>query len=290
MYTMSEQVRKEYDRWLKKVGDDNPYEGNGIINLKEVLLAHFLIVDYFYKEGEGIGGIGPKNLGLLHSALSRQVAGYGSYTKWSKGLDVCATLFYGLIKNHPFHDANKRTAFLVALYHLEKINRTPSLPQKEFERFTIKVADDSFAMKEKRSKRIRKGTDEEISEIAHFFRKNSRRQDKRFYAVTYQQLNTILHRHGYSLENPVNNHIDIVRIEKKSRLFRGQFEKKTKVGQIGFPCWTKIVGKGAINTVRRVTGLTPNKGYDSQSFYYEVDPLPALISTYEKPLRRLADK
>src|SRR3546814_7570625 len=61
---------------------------------------------------------------------------------WSS--DVCSSdlsLMYGLIKNHPFHDANKRTAFLCAILHLQKIGRTPTIDQKSFEDFTVNVAE-----------------------------------------------------------------------------------------------------------------------------------------------------
>jgi hypothetical protein len=84
------------------------------LGMHDVLKAHFLIADFFFAEGEGIGGVGPRDLDLLHSALYRQHVTLGGTAKWDTKFDVCATLLYGLIKDHPFHDANKRTAFLSA--------------------------------------------------------------------------------------------------------------------------------------------------------------------------------
>jgi hypothetical protein len=37
------------------------------------------------------------------------------------------------------------------------------------------------------------------------------------------------------------------------------------------------VGKGAINTFRKVTGLVPEKGHDSQSFFKGADSIQALV-------------
>ncbi len=139
-------LAKEYQRWRKEVGDEEPYHGERIIGIHDVLKAHFLIADYFYKQGEGIGGVGPKSLDLLHSAVGRQLVQYDGRIKWTDPFDICATLFFGLIKNHPFHDGNKRTAFLVALYHLkEKIGHVAKVGQKDFERFTVDVTSDKLS-------------------------------------------------------------------------------------------------------------------------------------------------
>lgn len=290
MLELTPEIRKEYERWLKKIGNDDPYSGPNFISIHEVIKAHFLIVDYFYQENEGLGGIGPKSLPLLHSAVSRQYVGFGHKDKWTDPLDICATLFYGLIKNHPFHDANKRTAFLVSLYHLQKLNRIPTVSQKAFEKFTVDVAEDLYAVKTLGSKHISKGSDEEISNISRFFKRNTRKLDKRYYAITYNQLDTILHKYNFLLENPIDNHIDIVRIDRRKNILGKVSEKHIKIGQVCFPSWKSIVGKGAIHTVREVTRLTPENGYDSQAFYGDADPLPSLLAHYEKPLKRLADK
>lgn len=107
--------------------------------------AHFLLADYFCKTGEGIGGLGPKDIDLLHSALSRQFVQFGGRPKWSDGIDICATLMFGLIKNHPFHDANKRTAFLTSILHLQKIGRTPTVSHIDYEDFTVAIADNNLS-------------------------------------------------------------------------------------------------------------------------------------------------
>lgn len=286
-------IKKEYDRCLAQIDSVDPYLEINTIGIQDVLRAHFLVADYFYKEDGGIGGIGPKNLDLLHSALYRQFIGFGGVAKWTSKFDVCATLFYGLIKNHPFYDANKRTAFLVCLYHLQKIGRCADAPQKEFESLTVEVAENQLA-KYPRYKSFAKSRKEnpEILFISDFLKRKTRDVDKRFYSVTYHQLKNILNSHGFSLATPRGNCIDIVRIEQKRRFlaFGEKITYEQKIGQIGFPGWKSQVGMGAINTVRKVTGLLPEKGYDSQSFFKGADPMQALIDKYSGPLERLADK
>src|SRR5258708_5167506 len=106
----NEPLKEEYERWKNEIGPNDPYDGPTTIGIHDVLRAHFLLLDFFTTEvGDGIGGIGPRELNLLHSAVSRQTAGFGGHAKYSDKYEVCATLFFGLIMNHPFHDANKRT-------------------------------------------------------------------------------------------------------------------------------------------------------------------------------------
>jgi death-on-curing protein len=60
--------------------------------------------------GEHGGGAGVRDRGLLESALARP------RNAWTYGVaDPCAlaaTLGHGIVRNHPFADGNKRTAFV----------------------------------------------------------------------------------------------------------------------------------------------------------------------------------
>ena len=60
-------------------------------------------------EHGGLQGI--KDLGLLQSALARpqNLASYGE----SEIAQLAASYGYGISRNHPFNDGNKRTAFVV---------------------------------------------------------------------------------------------------------------------------------------------------------------------------------
>lgn len=56
------------------------------------------------------GGVGPRDAGLLDSALARPVnlAHYGQ----PDVADLAAAYGFGIARNHPFIDGNKRTAFV----------------------------------------------------------------------------------------------------------------------------------------------------------------------------------
>ena len=148
-------IEREYRRWRNKLGGAFPSEPS-TIDAGETLYAHFLIAQYFADEGRGLGGIGPRDDGhLLHSALSRQFVEFGGIRKWSDDLQIAATTLFGLIKNHPFHDGNKRTALLSILRLLQKQGRTASARQNAFDDFVVEIAESA-----------ERGGDNEIERIA----------------------------------------------------------------------------------------------------------------------------
>jgi death on curing protein len=64
------------------------------------------------------GAAGVRNVGLLRSALARpqQVDAYGDAPDI---IDMAAAYTVGIVRNHPFVDGNKRTAFVVGVLFLE---------------------------------------------------------------------------------------------------------------------------------------------------------------------------
>ena len=62
--TEGSSITSEHNRWIKIIGNADPYLGKVTIGLHEVLQAHFLLAEYFSKTGEGLGGVGPKDINL----------------------------------------------------------------------------------------------------------------------------------------------------------------------------------------------------------------------------------
>ena len=255
--------------------------------------AHFTIVDYFFDERDGakaVGGVGPRDFNLLSSAVARQMVSYAGQEKWETDYEKLATLFFGLIKNHPFHDCNKRTAMLSALYYLLIIKRTPIVKQRELEKLALRVADNDLGQYKRYKQFEKKVEDSEIIFIADFFKRNSRVIDKNYYVITYHELVGRLNKFGYTLDNPHGNYIDVIRIEKKKRFFGlgEKYTKETKVGTIGFPGWTKEVSRVQMKKVQTFTKLTHRNGFDSEVFFRGADPLSYLVNEYRGLLKRLS--
>ena len=100
----------------------------------------------------------------------------------------------------------------------------------------------------------------------------------------------ILRRYGFFLENPDNNHIEVVIYRKKRRLlgFGSPIEERIRIGRIGFPSDTAQVSRNTLQHVRDLTNLSAKDGVDSAAFFDGLDPVQSLIANYNEPLMRLA--
>lgn len=243
-----------------------------------------------YSKDTGLGGIGPREPDLLHSAVYRQFVSFGGVDKWSNSFERAATLLFGIITDHPFHDANKRTGLLVLLLFLIKMNRVPTVGQNELEDFAVDISDHKLKRYARFREFKKKRPDPEVHFIADYLKRKSRKLDRRSYSITYRELDRRLQDFGYRLQNPHKNYIDVVRVEQRRKLFGfgGKEQINVKVAQVGFPGWKCQVNQGAISTIRKETKLTAEHGFDSQSFYQGADPIQSIIAEYSGPLERLA--
>lgn len=289
------QLHYLYDRSLAEVKNFESDLKVGDLFASDVLRAHFAVVDYFLRkgEGEGVGGFGPKNTGLLISALSRQFVGFRGIDKWQSVPEKAATLLFGLVQNHPFHDANKRTAYLSTVHYLRQNGLIITVSEKALEDLTVLIAQNGLKKFSRFRELKKKSDDPEVRFLAHYFRQNTRKIDRQQYFITYRELEKILKRYDVWLENPHNNQIDVMRWEtvtKRSGFFGRKTQSKEirRVCVLGFPGWTKQVGKGRLSYVRKELGLLPEEGVDSQSFFKDVDDMRVLIEMYEGALQRLA--
>lgn len=269
-----QEVETEFQRWRSKLPSELEYPK---LTCVDVLTAHFVLVDMFYGKKSGIGGIGPKSLDLLVSAVHRQNVGFGAEDKWSKTEEIAATLLYGIVLNHPFHDANKRTGFISTLWFLDRNKLTIKVTEKQFEDFTVSVAEKSFRNMEKFKRSFAGQEDADVRYIAHYLRSVTRQADKRDYIVTYRELNSLLKRFGYELNNPHHNTIDVIDCNTGERICN-----------IGCHGMTKQVSKPTIKYVRQETGLDFLSGCDSGAFFKGEEPLNNLLARYYEPLERLA--
>jgi len=88
------------------------------------------------------GGIGLRDPALLSSALAcpRNRAAYGD----ADAFDLAAAYAFGVTKNHPFLDGNKRTAFVVATVFLLDHGFELSVADAEIVRAVVALSDGSM--------------------------------------------------------------------------------------------------------------------------------------------------
>ncbi len=283
-------LRQIYEKTLADLDELTIYTPDNCHSVAEVMRAHFLVADFFYSQGEGIGGIGPRDLSLLVSAVSRQWVGFDNELKWNTIYERAATLLFGLVRNHAFHDANKRTAFLGTANYLLKNRLILTKSERELEDFTVDIAERNLRKYRRYRDLCKNGyNDPEVRYISWYLRKHSRRTENSHHTITYRDLDTILNSFDCFLSEPSRNRISVNKRIKKRKFFgKGHKEEVVRACRIGFPGWSKQVSKGDIKYLRGELGLTPEDGIDSAAFYKNADNIRGLIASYEGALRRLA--
>lgn len=117
---------------------------------------------------------------LLRSAVQRPFTTIGLDFVYSDGLLQASALLYSLIQNHPFTDANKRTAYWGCAYFLQQCGywrSAPFLSSREalaYEQLILDIAQESDAIVQQR--RAERYTVEEIANHLDNIFSSSRRR------------------------------------------------------------------------------------------------------------------
>ena len=282
MESLPTHLHEALERDLLKIQDrdKNP---EFIVSVEDVIKAHYFICDYFESETGEESFYGIRDYNLLVSAVSRQKVCFGGIDKYESLLEKCSTFFYGLVKNHAFHDGNKRTALLSLLLFLTKIGRHPTKNQKEFEELTVRIAANqlnNYIQWEK----FKCEDDAEIKFIVRRLAKLTEKNDYKIHSMTYRELDTQLHNYNYYLERAGTQEINLCR--DRTTLFGKK--KKDILYQIGFKGWKKQVGTKSLKCILKI--VSQKEQIDYSTFYSSGEPLYELIDNYAGPLSRLKDK
>lgn len=286
---LSEELKNEY---LRVAGKCSPIEElrHPLITVEDVLRAYFILADYFTDDSGGNPKesmlVGLRSEELLASALTRQCVSFGGKYKYSDPIDICSTLFFGLVKNHAFLDGNKRISLLILLYQLFLYGYVPKVPEKEFEKLVVSVAAnkiDRGVIKKFMTERLI--ADKEVHAIAYLLRRMVKKKDSSYHiAATAKEFCDALSKAGVSAELD-NGKLKFRRQIRKSWPFKDEIVSYSVV----FGGWSRVIGA---KTARDI--LQNLKLYDQypsyQDFFDGSEPLYQMIQQFEGPLRRLKDE
>ena len=104
------------------------------LSKRQILLLHQHLVD------ETGGSPGLRDEGLLDSALNSPFQGFGTTSAYPSLQQKAARLCYGLVKNHPFVDGNKRIGAHAMLVFLAVNGVELSYTQQELADIILQVA------------------------------------------------------------------------------------------------------------------------------------------------------
>lgn len=129
-----------------------------------LLVRVYEIHEIIVAETGGLPGL--REATLRHSAVARPFATFAGQELYPSDFEKAAALFHSLIKNHPFMDGTKRTAFAASIFFLEQCgNSLPKrFPLDEVIDFCVSIAEEN--LHQSRGEDIEPRT---IGEIAAWF-------------------------------------------------------------------------------------------------------------------------
>lgn len=263
------------------------------LSYDDVLDAHFAIADFFYRDDYGMAGVGFRDLGLFVSTVERQFSQFAGVLLAQDEFEEIASLLYGIIKNHPFYDANKRTAFLCALLQLHRMGRTITVSEKEFENLMVEIADDTIHKKAALKELMRNKTPRaEIKYLAKYLQRNSRKNARLSRTVKFKELRQIVEANGFQFANALRGSIDLVKVIERRipRFILGdRIERSNKVIlNIAYHGEGVDVPDNTVKLVRQSCGLTDQDGFDGEVLLRDATPTFQLIKSYRSALQNLA--
>lgn len=288
MNNLPENLKREYEYLISHnsdiVGIKPP-----LINISDTLKAYFILAHYFTdpsSEYEEKMLIGVRDFNLLGSAIGRQNVSFGGRTKYTDKIEICATLFFGLVKNHSFSDGNKRTALLILLYQLGLFGYVPSAPKREFEKLVVSVAANRIPKDyEYEYKKSLKAEDPIVETITKVIRKLVKKKDHSYHVnPTMKEMCDALEKQGvrYKL---IGTKLHFERKEKRTWWHAAKSYQYTAT----FSGWTRTVGA---DTARKI--LSNLNLYDEfanyRDFFEGKEAMYQLVDDFNGPLRRLKDR
>ena len=266
-----------------------------ILSVEDVLLIYRVLVDDFAQDDDPIQPAGVRSTALLESAVGRQLTSGGGILKYPQPVDNAASLAFGLCNDHPFHNGNKRTALVAMLVHLDRnhlsLDRTS---QDDLYTMILSVATHSIGLPSPRRGHQRpsprRNADEEVREIANWIRQRVRKVKRGERQITFRELRKILERFDYSLADPHDNTIHVVRHVwvTKGLIKRQRVKVAKRIGTIGYRDEGTLVAMKDIKTVRTICGLREEDGVPSDTFYESGAVVDSFVNRYRTVLRRLA--
>lgn len=115
------------------------------LSIQEVIAINVAMIKR-YSPGEQIG---VKDSGLLESPIIRAQSSAFGNDAYPSIYEKSAAIFQSLGQNHPFHNANKRTAFTALVIFLRYNNVYLKMDQTFAEDFTVDMVNPKYTFEER---------------------------------------------------------------------------------------------------------------------------------------------
>lgn len=113
-----------------------------VFTVRQVLILHERMIQKFG------GSSGVRDMGMLESAVGRPFATFGGEDLYPNILMKAGAFIQSIVKNHPFIDGNKRTAFTGAITFLLTNGTFVSADTNQVVKFMLRVANENISVDE----------------------------------------------------------------------------------------------------------------------------------------------
>ena len=279
-----------------------------IIHLHELLTKNALIVG-----SDPVSPPGVKNFDGLESATERQFTGSGEWFKYDTVYSNCATLIYGINKNHIFHNGNKRASFLAMIKHLyvNGLVFEPNTNHDDIYALILAIADEPGSIQAYANKLSRGGSEkekailnrvgkskkwqseDEINYIGYWLANKTISKDsivpKR--SIKFSELKNLLELKGLTVEQGSNTRIFTVFAIKEERIFWGLSTRTKRVNERSYKIGKQKlseVSKEVVDLIRQDFNLKISDGIDNNSFYDPEAYIDEQMKVYKGLIYRLS--
>lgn len=262
-----------------------------VIKLHQILCENYNLLP----EMEPVSPPGVKNKNLLESAVSRQIVGTGDFYKYSNVFSNCATLVFGLVKNHSFHNGNKRIGFLAMIKHLylNGYVLSPNVKHKEIYDLLRTLANSSmhehseiyYKHYYKKNRKVKWTDQKELEYLSLWLKRSTEHKNKKIKpkSIPVNDLTRILQMKNLNV-NFTGKHLVVSRPLSilENLLFKKTFKREYLIKDY------KNVPLGLIEQIRSEFEISFQDGVDNSTFFNEDELLNNEIISYKKIIYRLA--
>lgn len=235
-----------------------------------IIFIHEHLTEFFADKEDPISPPGVKDISTIESAAARPNATAGGHDAYPTPFMKAAALFHSIAGNHSFHNGNKRAALLSTLYYLSEFGYwVDKCDDNEMYEFTRQIAAHEIATER----------NDEVTVIAEWLERNSRRQQKGEKPMKLGALREALGRYGFELHDQGKT-LDVLR---DGEVVASVLKKGAK----GFEDYDPQY----IAELRKRLALVPEEGVDSARFYGQkgiADELNMFMQLRLDVMKRLA--
>lgn len=285
----------------------DPFKGISTLTVECIIHLHSLLSRHYgdLPEMEPVSPPGIKDKGMLESAVMRQQTGSLGWYKYSDPFTNCSTLVFGLIKNHPFFNGNKRVALLALIKHLycNGFVLNPNLKMLDLYALLIAVADGKmveFLNKHDKKatgqkpwnqivKKVAMNDDETVEYVGFWLKRNSINKDQGTASNTkFAHLREILKAKGIEVRQEGAKIILWQEIQPTILGIRIGSKKIVNRKEYSIGNTRTHISKVIINSIRKDYGLSNQDGFDNASFFNDADFIDEAIIKYKRIIYKLS--